>query len=73
MLCINGRISWLYVWGILFSTVVILLTDIIWRLVEISYLEIVLPGMLILLAGNAIIFVASSRSGRAEPTTPKPS
>jgi len=68
MLCVNGKISWPFVWGILFSTVVIVLMDILWRLIEVSYLKIAVPGILLLLAGNALIFIASSRSDRAEQT-----
>jgi hypothetical protein len=53
MFCINGRISWLIIFGILFSTIVILVADILWRFVQISYLAIMAFGIVLLLVGNA--------------------
>ena len=62
MLCTNGRISWPVVSGILFSTIAILLTDIVWRVVQISIWAIAASAIALLIIGNATIFIVSSRS-----------
>jgi len=73
MLCINGRISWPLVFGITFSTIVVVAADIVWRAVQTSYLAIIIPSIVLLLAGNALILIAGSRSGKADQTISKPS
>jgi hypothetical protein len=64
MFYVNGRISWLLVSTILFSTVVMLLTDVLWRVIQISSLALVAFAVSFLIVGNATILVVNSRSSR---------
>lgn len=62
MFWIDGRIAWPVVLAALFSTVIILATDFAWRTVQAPLSLVGGAGVLLLLAGNAAIFILGARS-----------
>jgi hypothetical protein len=61
MFWIDGRISWPVVLAVVFSTVTILATDFAWRTIQAPLPVIVGVAALLLLAGNAAIFIRGAR------------
>ena len=61
MFCVKERFSWPVVSGILVSTLVILLADVMWRTIQASYWTIVILAIVLLLVGNASVVIISSR------------
>ncbi len=54
----NGRIAWPVVSAVLFSTVTILLTDYLWRMLQAPIATVAVTGAVILIAGNIAIILA---------------
>jgi uncharacterized membrane protein len=58
----SGRLTWPPVLVVLFSTLTVMATDYAWRMVQGSTTVIALCGVLLLVAGNAAIFILAKRS-----------
>jgi hypothetical protein len=64
MFCIDGRISWPVFFALLFSTLAVLLTDLTWRLVNVSVVWIAAGAAVLLLVGNAVILLVGLKPGK---------
>ena len=62
MIWINGRLSWPLVLAIVYATLVTILTDAVWRLVQAPIELIAGSGLALLVAGLTIIVALDMRS-----------
>lgn len=60
----QGRFSWPAIIVVLYSTLVIFATDLVWRLVTAPVARIAGGALVVLLVGNALILALSRRARR---------